>query len=1028
MTNLCKPKLEVEPPNRKINWDDTTKTLLKKLVEKRSSALAALSDATNPRPVSDVAKRTQEYWEGIVAEAGQLAFLQPNKLTRATNWLANIGGIKLDQTRNIREPLLDVKRLVEGNLREAGIYNVMQDMTELADLAKKMPGNLGPEDFRRIVEEGLTPQRLAVYGNTPEIAAKLNQRFVKLQADMLEKGINEGQLRVLLDKAQQVSSHWDNVRAVALSTGLDVGELVNIGYFPRAFTKEARKALGAVGGLKNASADELMDKLVASRNTWEYIPADRAMISSLLDVAPTTLDDLVSNPVKFATFLSERVDDEMLDLLVDSGLMSKVPMLTTDLGEYLALKYKVPFTSAEMFVTDPLQASNVLINRLSQGSKQSALVKFLDTEGMKAGWAIPPELRNIAPQEYADWVHIKTVIPTAEHMYIPPAVADNLRGILRISSSPAEMSKAAAVIKWWKTNFSVQALGNPVTAPTYLTGQLLSNMASTMGRGGGVIDFATSLMDVAVLTSKGLKGFDNTKPFRYLDGKAVTHREFVGMVMRKFSHQLLPGIDVTGTGAALFDMKQLSPKYTRAQLARIVAMKNNGFKALGTEIAAVLGEKSDAIFLPTLRIASMIDMAGQLAVARAKASLGPGYSKLKAGIKDLDQGIFGWTNQRYDTWEEVSTEVKRAFPMFDDAGKFAEGVSLVMPFKTWAIQNLPLQIADMMRQPSRWYNYARMSAIWNDAALGEDVIVEGELQDWERKKYGIIMRTDPATKQTVMLMPDKLDPRYGALTWLANLSDGTQMKEIRDKVNGNQGALFNELVGQSYFGGVYKYLSGVDPNTGLTRDESENAFKQFMGVPMSPNVAALLSISPVLASLDRLPVISGRQALLDPRTDEVIRPAVNGWLGNQGTLRQGQLTNLEETLQTLGAPIRYVDRLNNMRYTWRDTERTIGTLIKEQQRLQTSLAEDLSRGSVTQDSESYKARVKAINKTTDAILQINYDLGRIERWAIANQVPPDEALAEMRKRRLVMKDIPLPGADYVTEQMEAALNKIELEE
>jgi hypothetical protein len=262
------------------------------------------------------------------------------------------------------------------------------------------------------------------------------------------------------------------------------------------------------------------------------------------------------------------------------------------------------------------------------------------------------------------------------------------------------MSKAAGIAKWFRTNFSMQALGNPFTSTVYLSGQLMSNMASTVGRGAGLTDFFTSLQDIALVSSKGLNAFDNVKPFRILDGAAVTHREFVAKTLRSFSHNILPGVDVTGTGAGLLDFKQLDPRYIRQHFENIrAAGQSGGVKGYAQEIGNALKEQRDAVFLPVLRVASMIDMAGQLAVARGKAVLG--YGGVKAAVKDVDQAIFGWSDERFDTWEQVMGEVKKSFPMFDDVGSVTENVTSVAPFSAWAMQNLPLQLADMLRQPSR---------------------------------------------------------------------------------------------------------------------------------------------------------------------------------------------------------------------------------------------------------------------------------------------------------------------------------------
>ena len=1018
----CTPKPEAEPPVRKVQWTASTRSALKQKAADRAEALRALALANPDSRASDTAMKVQEYWEGLVFEAGKLNWLQPNKQSNVSQFLADHLGQKIGQAGDVRESLLNVRRLVDGNLREAGIYQMMGKQRDFAQAVKNTGVKLDAADFDRFVEEGLTPQRLAVYGNQPQQQSLLLTRFNKFKQDMLGKGLTDDQITLLLDKANGVASQWDEVRAIALATGMNVGEMTNIGYIPRIFSNPVKRELKRTNALGNITEEGTQSLIAKSRETWRYLPEDHDMAAKMLGVDANQLDTLIANPGQFAEYLSKRVTDDQLDLLVDSGIMSKVPMLGTEVAEYMTKKYKIPLIDADVFIHDPIAASNGMIDKLKRGAQQSAMVKFLSTEGMTAGWAVPEAVVTANPGNYGKFVKLSSVVDVKNDLYVHPTVASNLTGLLKIAESPAEMTKAGAILKWWKSNFSMQALGNPITGSVYLTGQLMSGMGSTVGRGAGLTDYFASLLDISLVSSKGLAAFDNVKPFRFQDGKNVTHREFVAQVLRNFSHNILPGIDVTGTGAGMIDIKQLDPRYIRQHFENIrAAGQSGGVKGYISEINSVLKEQRDAVFLPTLRMASMIDMAGQLAVARGKATLG--YGGVKAFIKDADQALIGWSTTRHSTWAEVMTEVKQAFPMFDDVGSVTDVVTSVAPFQAWAMQNLPLQLRDMMRQPSRWYNYARMNALWNDNQMGSDTLEAGGMQAWERDKYGFVLNNDPATKQTTMLFHADLDPRWGAISWIAGLGEDKSAEALRSKIKGESTQKkINALVAKTMFSGVYKALSGIDPLTGVKRDDSPLEFEQFGGMTMPPVVAAILSISPVLNSIDRLPVISGQRALLDPRTNAVLQPAIDGWLGNQGKLTPKQLEGTEATLQVLGGRVRVINRFANMKMTWRDTERVVNTLRKEQSTSQQRLQVDIKRGAVKTDSDSYKKRVAAINQMTDVMLQLNLDLGRIERWAEQNNLPPDKAFEMIEKEQLVLDDIPLPGADYLRQQLDEGLN------
>lgn len=1022
----CSPRLTQDLPNRKVEWTESTRTRLQDLAAERRLAFEALSKlhhASDPavkRSIENAAK-SQEYWESMLFEAGKLAWMSPQKLQNAGGWMANVLGQSLGVADQVRQPLVNMRRLVEGQMREVGIYEMMGQMARFSDQVRATGIKLSPEEFRKFVEEGLTPQRMSIY-NSEAVNAALTQRYNTFYADMTAKGFTDSQLRTLLDSATEVSAQWDKVRAVAMAGDYRVGEMYNIGYMPREMTIEARRQLERAGAFVTDEASGLR-VLAKSRNTWNYLPEDSVMAAKMLDILVEQLDDLVANPGDMAQFLSQRVTDAQLDLLVDSGVMSKLPMTSTEVAEFLSHKYKVPLTNADMWIHDPLAASNEMIKSLKRGAQESALVKQLQTEGVRAGWAVTGELVKNEPALYGGWKLLNDLpginVPGGS-TYVHPQVADHLNGIMRLAENPAEISNVGRILNWFRQTTAKQTLGNPIIGPAYLSGQLLSGISSTMGRGVGSIEYFASLVDIFNLSARGLDAFDNVKPFRQLDGKTVTHREFVAKTMRTFSHNILPGVNVAGDGAKFIDWQQLSPGYTRRQFERIRASANNGVKEFASELDAVLKAKDDAIFLPTLRMASMIDMATQLAIARGTADLG--YGGVKKLVNDADQLLTGWSATRYSTWAEVTDQVKKAVPMFDDLGSATNAVSSVFPFVTWAMHNLPLQLRDMMRQPSRWVNYSRMHAAWNDARTDEDPILQGEMRDWERDKYGIVLRHDENSKRSVMLFSDGFDPRWGALTWMAKLAEGKDMSDIRDDIRGRtHEKKISEIIGKTYFSGLYKAVTGIDPLTGLKRDESPTSFKQFGGIEMSPWLASVLSMSPVLQSIDRLPIISGTRQVLDPRTGAVMIPAVDGWLGNQGSLAPKQLEGVEATLQVLGGKVRVIDRLANMKYTWRDTESTISDLRIKHSQEQKALQAAVMTGQIKRDSDSFRKREAALNRMVDVMLQLNYDLGRIKEWGIKNNVPSDEVMSQVRDMRLILNNEPLPGAEYLRQQLDEAL-------
>jgi hypothetical protein len=361
--------------------------------------------------------------------------------------------------------------------------------------------------------------------------------------------------------------------------------------------------------------------------------------------------------------------------------------------------------------------------------------------------------------------------------------------------------------------------------------------------------------------------------------------------------------------------------------------------------------------------------------------------------------------------------------MMDDTNGLVQAVSFFAPFHSWSMLNLPLQIQDAMRRPQKWIAWGRAYSLLTDNGLeGEDPI-QGEFQQWELDQHGVVLRYDKSTKQTHMLMTDSFDPKWGAATFVMGLFDRDESQaEFRSRVKGETTQKWmSRLMSNTYLSGFYKAASGIDPLTGVRRDESPLAFNQFAGIPMPAAVAAVLSISPVIASLDRLPILSGTRAVDDPRTGEVLQQAKDGWLGNQGTVKPKQLAGMESALQVLGSRYRVIDGIRNMQYTEKDTTALIKDIQGRYQREQLKLTHDVRTGAVKEDSDSYRKRNTALNTMVDTVLQLNVDLGRIELWAAVNGVPSLKALEELKKRNIATSDLPIPGAAYYQQQINAAM-------
>lgn len=1029
------PEPVTQSTPKKVEWNIVDKTVLEELAEKRRIAQEAL--AAQFKDIDPVVQKqhqsavaAQQYYETMSFEAGKRATLSPDKVNNTMAWLANWLGVKSSSLGLVREPLLNMKRLTEGMLREAAIYNMLGKANTLSKTLKRIAKERGValklDDTRRLIEEGMTPQRLNLYGNTPLQEATLMTRYSTWRKSMLDRGFMDDDLDMLLQEAQTVSSQFDEILAVSKATGMNVGELNNIGYFPRQFSEDGFTAARLAGAVKTTDIDSFNAAMSKSRATWEYLVEDHTMASKLLGVTTEELHALIANPIDFAMYLHNRVDVDQLDLLVDSGVFSKIPMLTSHVEEYLTKLYKIPGMDAGLFIADPVEASAQYIRKLQAGAERSAMVRYI-ADGVKEGWAVPRTLADIDPTQFSHYVHINKVPGFGniqDDILVHPQVAAHAAGIIRLSSSPGQLGEFAngyqMFVNWFTKSFAKQALGNPITAKTYLFGQFFGNMLAAFGRGVQPRHYVASFIDIVRVSMGGLDVLDNVKPFRYVDGKFVTHRELVAKTLRMFSRDVLPGVHA---GELALDLNKLNPIYTIHQLQQLYAQSNNVAGYAG-EVAKLMGGKADAVFTPTLKIAQMMDLAGQLAIVRGKAKLAS--SDVGEALEGLEQFAFGWSVGKLDKWDDLVLEVKRGMPMFDDMGRIPSAVARIVPFSSWAMGNLPLQLKSMMREPSRWYNYVRVHALWNSAQLeaneraGGSNPTNGEMQQWERDMYGMVTQIDPATRKVHMLFTANFDPRWGVWAGVNQLfTPQPEMEKMRSELKQSSGARFlQSLIGKTYFAGIYEAISGIDPLTGIKRDDSIYKSEQFGNIPMPGWVAGILSISPVLQSLDRMEAISGTREILDPRTGAVVREATQGWLGNKGKLQKHQLEGVEAFVQMVGGKVRVIDGLTNMQFTEADTKRAVTKLTADAFTAQKQLAQEIKVGGIKRDSAEYQRRVETIRRMYNTAMQLNLDLARIQIWASQQKLPSRDMLQLKRDAGLAMDKMPLPGADYVQQLLE----------
>ena len=147
-----------DKPIKKAEWNRATETRLQALAENRAVALnaqAAMYEAVDPivRRQRAASRNAQKYWEKMVFETGHINFLNPQASDRITGWLANWIGSKVGLAKQVREPILNMKRISDGLVREAGVYSMISKQRDLSSTLKSIAKSRGAKIGRASCRE-----------------------------------------------------------------------------------------------------------------------------------------------------------------------------------------------------------------------------------------------------------------------------------------------------------------------------------------------------------------------------------------------------------------------------------------------------------------------------------------------------------------------------------------------------------------------------------------------------------------------------------------------------------------------------------------------------------------------------------------------------------------------------------------------------------------------------------------------------------------------------------------------------------
>ena len=780
--------------------------------------------------------------------AGEVRF-NLESFQQAAEGLVNIAG-RIQSLERIKEYDSVLKSVTEDKgLMSQQIERLSTDAREIGQIPRKLSNEM---DYR-----------INVMGNVQSPLVKFQKRrydrFVQQSTDL---GLSNDEINDLINASADLSTVFDEVKAVGQSVGVHVPTLENLGYFARIITDDFRLRM------RDIDIPELFEQIQAgtvdlstifsrSRKTVHYIPADLQVASQIMGVSPQILETLLDNPTEFRAYLHENLSASQLDTLVDTGVFEKLPMASTEVFDYFVKQYELPYKSiSQMFELDPTIAVQKYTNSLQQAAGNSSMIRgILDGRAFAAGWTVGRDIIDTDPALYANFVPLgdyldkwaasakitpgqalmrmglvgdefaaNSMMVTLKDAYVHPVVAAQWSAIMDVSMSPAMMSQMAGLLaNVNKITNKLLISANPVV---YTANNLFSSTIQTVAAGGNISRFLPNFYDVLRALTGGTDIFDDARPYVTSYGEELTRKQMVDKFLINRGQQFAPGTfkipytfksqnisefakSVFNTPAAFTQALGDIMTYTMAKGnvvngKTIPIWERPGRMSKATIQKMISGLESG--FGGLVYFSNLIEIAAKLTVLD---TIMQKVNPLDEAKSIMAQTMTSFQFTRFDNLDEAFRHLDEYFVNGFGTGSVTARVSgFIKPFATWAMANPPMQVRHMLRHPQWYMSYHRLHAMNQDDMSQDERAIEAAIEPWLLDAYPWYIGKDREGKPMVV-SPLTFDPIADAFVFFKEGSEnierslglknvGSAAEQRKAARNETTADFLNSQVGQTF--------------------------------------------------------------------------------------------------------------------------------------------------------------------------------------------------------------------------------------
>lgn len=1020
---------------------DDTQSDITRRVEKRKAELNAVSAAPHK---SDIAATTRmladDRFEKLMRLANQ-AHVTPGNgrgllylMARHFN-IARIGGVIGDMT----EPGA-IKHLLH-NLNKYGkgeTYDMLSNIQFLArnlNIERELRGlrkqyNIPRDVWNRLkldlVEVGMNPYTQKDYGGIGSEALEFLRGRQKAVFDKMNSlGLPEEVQQHMAKLTKQAADTYNEVYEIIRAAGVHANDADGlIRYFPRELSAAAVRDIHwekvKEGGFKKFSldggstVDSVATVFTKSRTSNHFVVEDAIVLDEVLKAADpkiyeklkvNDIDDLLANTNKLTEAFVRHLDNtapDVFDALVDTGMISKIPMTTTELFEAAVQKYQLPFKHLNEFVaTDLGEAAEIYRNSLRRSVGRSIQSRFVTKAAIEGGWGVTEAERLANPDLYGKYIQLTTPsgrqnvvipkgvaeqfgIPTFQnsHVYVHPTVADLFRAEVGLLTNPMHLASLGRLF-----DASKKAFSGVLVSPGYAFRQLYSPFFQTFAAGGRPDVFVREYMDaisnVARLRRAGLTFdqyhtlLDNTRRI-YRDGnELLTKREVYTRMRRKGAlDDILPWGSLAG-GRGVYRPK-FDPRRSAAYISHLGrSLSERPQRVLEVPAAAI--EVFNGLTSPLSRQLGMFnnfsDNIGRFStvLSRLDVSNGSQAARVLQGASSSDN---------IDDAIRVTDEF---FFDYSQSSSLDEIAQHVIPFWRFRSRN-PFAILKMViRNPSKFMAYQRLWVMLNEPER-EDII-EGAVPEWASGWSDMLWRDE----ETIFSIPRaSFDPIAEGTESLAGIASffgvrNTPYQSLDDVPweKTETGAWFREAVNQSYgfYKAAYAGFTGQETRSGRELNADGTIGSSLLGVAVPPLMKYMVeNMFPIVANVDRSNPfgVFGTPTTYNPdgTVKELAQPS---WIGTPGDRRSKATrfeTSWQRALSLVGVNVYQFTEFDQLGYKEDDLVFTINKGRDIEEDMYRSLVLDWNSLTQRQRDE----RLAQLDLYSMTLTRLEIDLAQLRAW------------------------------------------------